>query len=108
MPVNTYIYDGESDRLYPYRPIARLLEPGDEIDLDEAEVPRDGRFRLKGPDGERLPLPDLPDRAPTEEPAAVAGLVVLPPPAAEPAAASTDPPQAEAAKRARPAPKPKE
>lgn len=39
-----YVYGGESPRLYPYPPIARELAPGDEVELDEDQVPTDGRF----------------------------------------------------------------
>lgn len=45
MPV--FVYDGESPRLYPYPPIARKLTPGDEIELEEEQVPSDGRFVRK-------------------------------------------------------------
>jgi hypothetical protein len=46
----TYVYDGESPRLYPYPPIARELTPGDDVELNEDEVPTDGRFVLKEPE----------------------------------------------------------
>jgi hypothetical protein len=41
MPKITHIYRGDRERHYPYPPIARVLKPGDEIDLDPDEVPED-------------------------------------------------------------------
>lgn len=40
----SYLYRGESPRLYPYPPIVRELTPGDVVELAEDEVPTDGRF----------------------------------------------------------------
>lgn len=62
----TYVYRGESKRLYPYPPLVRELEPGDEVELEEDEVPTDGRFILADP----APAPDQPaDPAETPAPA---------------------------------------
>lgn len=41
MPVITHVYRGDRERHYPYPPICRVLAPGDEIDLDPADVPKD-------------------------------------------------------------------
>jgi len=49
MPQVTYIYRGERERRYPYPPICRLLRPGDEIDLDPDEVPKDIPLEPKAP-----------------------------------------------------------
>lgn len=43
----THVYCGDRERHYPYPPIMRVLRPGDEIDLDPAEVPEDIPLRPK-------------------------------------------------------------
>ena len=40
----SYLYSGEAARTYPAPPIARELSPGDVVELDEDQVPDDGRF----------------------------------------------------------------
>lgn len=47
MPKITHVYRGDRERHYPYPPIARVLRPGDEIDLDPDEVPTDVPLRPK-------------------------------------------------------------
>jgi hypothetical protein len=42
----TYLYCGEAIRTYPAPPIARELSPGDVVEIDEDQVPDDGRFTL--------------------------------------------------------------
>ena len=49
MPLVTYIYRGDRARHYPYPPIRRRLRPGDEIDLDPDEVPKDIPLEPKPP-----------------------------------------------------------
>lgn len=49
MPKIPYIYRGEQERHYPYPPICRRLAPGDEIDLEPAEVPKDIPLVPKAP-----------------------------------------------------------
>jgi hypothetical protein len=48
MPLVTYVYRGGRERHYPYPPIARVLKPGDEIDLDPEQVPADIPLEPKG------------------------------------------------------------
>lgn len=40
----SYTYVGVEPRTYPAPPLARELSPGDVVDLDEDQVPDDGRF----------------------------------------------------------------
>lgn len=49
----SYLYHGEAPRTYPAPPLARELFPGDVVDLDEDQVPDDGRF---------TPTPDPPPK----------------------------------------------
>ncbi|MBS2548800.1 hypothetical protein KGQ19_18195 [Catenulispora sp. NL8] len=49
----SYLYHGEALRTYPAPPLARELSPGDVVDLDEDQVPDDGRF---------TPTPDPPPK----------------------------------------------
>jgi hypothetical protein len=51
--VPSYTYSGIEPRTYPAPPIARELIPGDLVELDEDQVPDDGRF---------TPTPDPPPK----------------------------------------------
>lgn len=42
--MSSYAYVGVEPRTYPAPPIARELSPGDVVELDEDQVPDDGRF----------------------------------------------------------------
>jgi len=48
-----YEYMGSEARTYPIPPLARELSPGDVVDLNEDQVPDDGRF---------TPTPDPPPK----------------------------------------------
>jgi hypothetical protein len=93
----TFIYAGESPRLYPYPPIARILDPGDEVELDEEQVPGDGRFQPAGlcTEADLARLRALAARYREDAAPDEAGASVAPPPADEqiapaaPAAAKT-------------------
>ena len=57
----TYVYVGDGPRYYPYPPLVREFNPGDEIDLDEADEPTDGRFvRKVAPPPDPAPPKDQP------------------------------------------------
>ncbi|MEY9864167.1 hypothetical protein ABH935_009821 [Catenulispora sp. GAS73] len=42
----SFTYTGVEPRTYPAPPLVRELSPGDTVDLDEDQVPDDGRFTL--------------------------------------------------------------
>lgn len=63
----SYRYAGETPRAYPYPPIARTLEPGDVVELDDDQVPVDGRFLDPSGAVVRPPVPAPADETATAD-----------------------------------------